>query len=457
MSRLLRSTSVRLALGYALLFILSSALLVGLLWWRTADYLDRATEAVIVADTQAVGERLRDFGLPGAIETIKERVRRAADERAIYLLTDPRRNPVTGNLNAWPIEVGERAGWYQVGLVREDKRHATRILHVHLPGSYHLLVGRDVEDRVQLRALIFNALAWAAGTAVLLAIAGGLLVRRATLGRIEEINRTASGIVRGDLSRRLPVRVSGDEFDQLALIINGLLEQIQQLIEGLQTTSHAIAHDLRTPLAELRGRLEDLLRTRPPAEDAFRQIDGAVADVDRVIEIFNAILRLAEIDSGLKRSGFRRVDLGRLAAEAAELYRPTIEEIPASLVVETSEGQEIDGDPFLIAQAVGNLLDNAAKVAPAGSVVTLSLGRSDDGLIELAVSDHGPGIPAAEKPRVTERFFRGDASRGTSGVGLGLSLVAAVARLHGGTLMLDDNDPGLKARLMLAATLGPPP
>lgn len=450
MSRLLRSTSVRLALGYAVLFILSSALLVGLLWWRTADYLDRATEAVIVADTQAIGDRLRDFGLAGAIETVKERVRRASDERAIYLLTDPRRNPVTGNLNAWPLEVGDRAGWYQVGLVREDRKHATRILHVQLPGNFRLLVGRDVEDRVQLRALIFNALAWATATAVLLAIAGGLLVRRATLGRIEEINRTASGIVRGDLSRRLPVRPSGDEFDELARIINGLLEQIQQLIEGLQTTSHAIAHDLRTPLTELRGRLEDLLRTRPPAEDAFRQVDDAVADVDRVIEIFNALLRLAEIDSGVRRSGFRRVDLAGLVAEAAELYRPTVEEKAATLVVERVEGVEIDGDPFLIAQAVGNLLDNAAKVAPAGSTVTVSLARRD-GQIEIAVADRGPGIPASEKSRVTERFFRGDASRGTRGVGLGLSLVAAVARLHAGTLMLDDNEPGLKARLVLPA------
>lgn len=448
MSRLLRSTSVRLALGYALMFVLSSALLVGFLWWRTTDYLDLATDAVILADTQAVGDRLRSFGLPGAIETIEERVTRAADDRAIYMLTNPRLVRITGNLSAWPIEIRLDPGWYQVGLVRDGRVHATRILHVLLPGDYHLLVGRDVQDRLTLRALIVNALAWAAAAAVVLAIAGGLLVRRATLGRIEEINRTASGIVRGDLSRRLPVRPSGDEFDQLALIINGLLEQIQQLIEGLQTTSHAIAHDLRTPLTELRGRLEDLLRTRPPAEDAFRQIDGAVADVDRVIEIFNALLRLAEIDSGVRRSGFRRVDLARLIAEAAELYRPTIEERPATLAVEAAEGVEIDGDPFLIAQAVGNLLDNAAKVAPAGSVVTLSLARRED-RIEIAVADRGPGIPAAEKPRVTERFFRGDASRGTRGVGLGLSLVAAVARLHGGTLVLDDNEPGLKARLVI--------
>jgi signal transduction histidine kinase len=448
---LLRSTSVRLALGYALLFIVSSALLLGVLWWRTADYLDKATEAVIVADTRAIGDRLRDFGLPGAMQAIAERLRRAPDERAVYLMTDPGRNVVSGNLSAWPIDVGTRLGWYQVGLVREDRRHATRVLHVLLPGNYHLLVGRDVEDRQALRAQIFNALAWASAMAVLLAVAGGLLVRRSVLGRIEQINRTTTGIVRGDLSQRVSTSGAGDEFDQLALTINGMLVQIQQLIEGLQSTSHAIAHDLRTPLAELRGRLEGLLRAPRDAAAVRAEVQEAVADVDRVIGIFNALLRLAQIDSGARGSGFRRIDLRGLAAEAAELYRPIVEERAASLALEMpDEPLMIDGDPLLIAQAVGNLLDNAAKVAPADSAVTLSLERVD-GRVEITVADRGPGIPDAEKPRVTERFFRGDASRNTPGTGLGLSLVAAVMRLHGGALAFEDNHPGLRARLVLAA------
>jgi signal transduction histidine kinase len=448
-TRLLRSTSVRLALGYALLFILSSGVLGGFLWWRTTGYLDQATDAVIVADTRAVGDRLRDFGLAGAVETVNARVRRAADERAIYLLADPRKQPVTGNLSAWPPDVGDTPGWYMASLIRDGSRHLTRILFVQLPGNYRLLVGRDVEDREALRALVFNALGWAAAAAIALAVLGGFLVRRAALGRIEEINRTASVIVKGDLTRRLPARHGGDdEFDQLAVIINGMLDQIQQLIEGLQTTSHAIAHDLRTPLAELRGRLESLLRRRPPSEAAFEEVQEAVADVDRVIEIFNALLRLAEIDSGVRRSGFRAIDLATVAEEAAELYRPIVEERGATLTVDAPESLTMEGDPFLMAQAIGNLLDNAAKVAPAGTAVTLSLARHEKE-IEVSVADRGPGISDAEKPRVTERFFRGDASRGTAGSGLGLSLVAAVARLHGGTLALDDNEPGLRARLVL--------
>jgi signal transduction histidine kinase len=449
MIRLLRSTSVRLALGYSLLFIVSSGVLVGVLWWRMTDYLDRATDAAIVSDTQAIGDRFGDFGLPGAIETIAERVARAADERAIYLLTDPRLTRIAGNLAAWPLEVERRAGWYQVRLVRNDRQHATRFLHLTLPGNYHLLVGRDVEDRVALRGLILGGLGWTAGASLLLAILGGLLVRRAVLRRIEEITRTTTGIVRGDLAQRLPMRGSDDEFDQLALTINGMLEQIQQLVENIQNTSNAIAHDLRTPLAELRGRLEDLLRARSSAEVAAQEIQGAVADVDRVIGIFNALLRLAEIDSGVRRSGFHKVDLAQLAADAAELYRPSLEERGAALTLDAPEGITVEGDPFLLAQAIGNLLDNAAKVAPVGSTVTLAIAARGTGEIAITVADRGPGIPDAEKTRVTERFFRGDASRGTSGSGLGLSLVDAVARLHGGRLELADNGPGLAASLLL--------
>ncbi|MBL8687770.1 MAG: HAMP domain-containing protein [Rhodospirillaceae bacterium] len=448
--RLLRSTSVRLALGYALLFILSSVVLGGLLWWRTTDTLDQAIEAAVIADTRAIGDRLRDFGLAGAVETINTRIRRVGDQRAIYLLTDPQKRSVTGNLNAWPPDVGDQTGWYMASLVREERRRATRILHVQLPNNYRLLVGRDIEDREELRELVFNALGWTAAAAIALAVVGGFLVRRAALGRIEEINRTASDIVRGDLKRRLPSRDSGDEFDQLALTINGMLDQIQQLIEGLQATTHAVAHDLRTPLAELRGRLEALLRARPSHEATLEEVQEAVDDVDRVIEIFNALLRLAEIDSGTRRSGFRTVDLAEIAAEAAELYRPIVEERGAELAVEAPAHHRIEGDPFLIAQAIGNLLDNAAKVAPRGSVVTLTV-AGEDGRARITVSDRGPGIPDHEKPRVVERFFRGDAARATSGVGLGLSVVAAVARLHGGTLTLEDNDPGLKATISLGA------
>lgn len=448
--RLFRSTAVRLALGYATVFVLSSLLLVGFLWWRTAAYLDREVNAVILADTRAIGDRLRDFGLLGAIETINERVGRADDARAIYLLTDPTLTRLAGNLGAWPLGVGE-PGWHQTQLTYRNQLHATRILYVALPSGFNLLVGRDVEDREAIRQAIVDALGWAAAVAAVLAIGGGLLVRRAVLGRVDAIHLTTEAIIHGDLSKRLPTRDSSDEFDRLAQTINRMLQQIGILFEGVRSSSNAVAHDLRTPLAELRGRLESLLRTRPGADATFAEIGEAVADLDRVIGVFNALLRLAEIDSGSRLSGFREVRLEEIAAEVAELYAPLAEDKGVAFDLDAGTGLAIDGDPFLLAQALGNLVDNAVKYCPAGGRVVLGLARADDRHVVASVADTGPGIPDAEKARVVERFYRGTASQGLPGVGLGLSLVAAVAHLHGGELTLADADPGLIARMTLPA------
>lgn len=449
--RLFRSTSVRLALVYAVVFVLSSLLLVGFVWWRTAAYLDREVNAVILADTRAIGDRLRDFGLLGAVETINERVGKAADARAIYLLADPSLEPVAGNIAAWPPDIGREQGWHQIQLTTRNQLHLTRILYVALPSGFNLLVGRDVQDREAVREAIVGALGWAAAVAALLAIGGGLLVRRAVLGRVDAINLTTEAIIHGDLAKRLPARDSSDEFGRLALTINGMLQQIEILVDGVRSSSNAVAHDLRTPLAELRGRLETLLRTRPEAEATFAEIGEAVADLDRVIGIFNALLRLAEIDSGTRIAGFREVRLDEIAAEVAEMYGPVAEDKGVAFGLAASEALAAHGDPFLLAQALGNLVDNAVKYCPAGGNVRLTLGRAADGRIVASVADDGPGIPDAEKARVVERFYRGAASRGMPGVGLGLSLVAAVAHLHGGELALADAEPGLIATLTLPA------
>ncbi len=448
--RLFRSTSVRLALVYAVVFVLSSLLLVGFVWWRTAAYLDREVNAVILADTRAIGDRLRDFGLLGAVEAINERVGKASDARAIYLLADPSLEPVAGNIAAWPLDVGREQGWHQIELTYRNQLHATRMLYVALPSGFNLLVGRDVQDREAVREAIVDALGWAAAVAVLLAIGGGLLVRRAVLGRVDAINLTTEAIIHGDLAKRLPARDTSDEFGRLALTINGMLQQIEILVDGVRSSSNAVAHDLRTPLAELRGRLETLLRTRPEAEATFAEVGEAVADLDRVIGIFNALLRLAEIDSGTRIAGFREVRLDEIAAEVAEMYGPVAEDKGVAFSL-AAEPLAVHGDPFLLAQALGNLVDNAVKYCPAGGNVRLAVGRATDGQIVASVADDGPGIPDAEKARAIERFYRGAASHGMPGVGLGLSLVAAVAHLHGGELALADAEPGLIATLTLPA------
>ena len=450
--RLLRSASVRIALSYAVVFIVSTLLLVSYLWWRTTNYLEQETDAVIIADTRAIGDRLRDFGLPGALAAINDRLKLAADEHAIYLLTDPLLTPVGGNLSAWPAQVGRDPGWYEVKVVQNGRLHATRILNVDLPADFHLLVGRDIQDRAAMRDVILNGLAWAAVAALVLAVAGGMLVRRAVFRRVEIINRTAAAIVQGDLGRRVPSSRSADEFDQLTGTINEMLDQIQLLIEGIRGASDAIAHDLRTPLAEMRARLEALLRNRPPPEATFDEIAKTMGDIDRLIAVFNALLRLADIRSGVRRSGFRDVDLGGILADVVEFYAPMAEEksmtldlppqaaLPAPLVIK--------GDPDLLAQAIGNLLDNAIKYAPAGSPVAISLSRLPEQMLRLEIRDQGSGIPQSERDLVLRQFYRGSHDD-VPGTGLGLSLVQAVVHLHGGRLELADNNPGLSAALIL--------
>jgi signal transduction histidine kinase len=225
----------------------------------------------------------------------------------------------------------------------------------------------------------------------------------------------------------------------------------------VRNVSNSIAHDLRTPLAELRSRLEELALIRPPAEETFAQIDGAVADVDRVIRIFDALLRLAEIDAGMRRSGFVTIDVADLAATAVEFYEPAAELKDINLLFCAAEPAEAAGDPVLLAQALSNLIDNALKYAPEHGTIRVDVRRRANGAVLIAVTDNGPGISDAEKTKVVERFYRGDASRGTPGAGLGLSLVQAVAKLHGSSLELSDAHPGLRAEWAIVAEPAPPP
>jgi signal transduction histidine kinase len=352
-------------------------------------------------------------------------------------------------LQAWPLAVRSSPGWYQIKLVRDGNLHTTRALFFELPSGFRLLVGRDVEDRVEVRGLIVSALGWSSLGALILAVVGGSLVRGAVLRRVEAINRTASAIVLGDLSHRVPTRGSSDEFDRLARTINAMLEQIQHLIEGVRNATNVVAHDLRTPLAELRTRLETLITIRPPLAETYEEIYGAVSDIDRIVNIFNALLRLAEIDSGVRRAGFRRVELAGVTTELMELYEPLAEEKRVALTVDAPEGIAVRGDPDLLAQAIGNLVDNAIKYTPCGGMVALQVSSDTTNQVAIAVVDTGPGISDAEKARATERFYRGNRASGTEGTGLGLSVVDAVARLHNGVLTLIDNRPGLGAVLTL--------
>jgi signal transduction histidine kinase len=350
-------------------------------------------------------------------------------------------------------------GNYDTEIAVAGHGNESALLHVANIGSYHLLVGRDNVLFEPLQTRFWYGLSAAIAVLSIAGVLIGLITRRALMTRVHSIRQTISAIIHGDLKHRLPTQINEDELNTLSRTINGMLDQIEQLVHGVHNVSNSIAHDLRTPLAELRSRLEQLALIRPPAEETFAEVDGAVADVDRVIRIFDALLRLAEIDSGMRRSGFVSLDASDLAASAVEFYEPAAELKDIELRFNAQGAVIVSGDPVLLAQALGNLIDNALKYAPKNGVIEVAVRKRDDGAAELSVTDNGPGIDAAEKSKVVERFYRGDASRGTPGVGLGLSLVQAVAKLHGSVLDLLDQAPGLRVVLTIPADVlvGSPP
>jgi len=449
MIRLLRFSARNLGLGYIVLGIAVLALFATPLLFAWRHNIDTARIASLHEDSQRMEDIFQEDGPDALASAIEAEVGRRLATGRLVLFTDDSLLRIAGNLPAWPPAVPKSSGTYTLTINLGGSSIQAVLMGSTLPGGYNLLVGRDITRFRDLESLFWYGLAGASGTIVLLGVFGGWQIRRVLLSEVNGISQTASAIVEGDLSRRLPTNGGRDELDMLAQTVNRMLEQIEQLVHGVRNVSNAIAHDLRTPLAELRSRLEELSVTRPSPGETFAEIETAVADVDRVIGIFNALLRLAEIDTGARRSGFVQVDLAKIASEAAEFYQPVAEIKGITLTFTSSSELAVAGDPLLLAQAIGNLIDNALKFAQEKGTITVQAVERSDGTNEVAVADDGPGIPDDEKPKVTERFYRGDASRGTPGVGLGLSLVAAVAKLHGGVLELTDNHPGLRATLLM--------
>ena len=449
MSKVIRSTTFALSFGYIAFGIVALVLFAAPLWYAWEVTVEDGRSEILHADTQRLTDVFHREGALGLKSFIDARVGMQLPAERILLLADSSLHRVSGNVPVWPATLPAQPGLYTVVLDLGGIPTESVVVRTALPGGYNLLVGRDVAKFAPLTRHFWTGLAGAVAVLSIAGVLGGVLIRRAILARIHSIRQTVLAIVQGDLSHRLPNRSSGDELDTLSQTINGMLDQIEQLINGIRNVSNSIAHDLRTPLAELRSRLEELSLTRPTNEETFAEIDGAVADVDRVIRIFNALLRLAEIDTGMRRSGFVQVNANELAAEVVEFYSPAAEVKDVTLSFDSNGPILVSGDPTLLAQAVGNLIDNALKYAGEQGLVKVAVQHRSDGLVEICVADGGPGIPDTEKPKVTQRFYRGDTSRGTPGVGLGLSLVQAVAKLHGGTLELTDNNPGLCARMII--------
>lgn len=447
---LLRTTAFRLALVYVFIFAVSAATLLAFIYFSTSNFMATQTDETLAAEIIGLEEQYRQRGLPGLRQIIIERSSKT--DSSLYLLANADFSRIAGNLSAWPEAKREPNGWmnftYDRAVESGTEKRLARARRFRLAGNFFLLVGRDVHERRQVETRITDALLWAGGLTLALGIVGGFLLSRNMIRRIDAINRTSRDIMDGDLTRRVPVTGVGDEFDELAHNLNEMLDQIGRLMAGMREVSENIAHDLRTPLNRLRSRLEVTLM-KPQADGDYREaLEQAIADADGLISTFNSLLRITRAESGELRERFEDVDLAAVVRDMSELYEPVAEAKKITFHVVNGVPVHCRGDRGLIAQALGNMIDNAIKYTPEGGTVTVWIRRDNDGAA-LAVRDNGPGIPESERERVLQRFVRLEASRHTPGSGLGLSLVAAVARLHEGTLELADGNPGLIATLRL--------
>jgi hypothetical protein len=447
--KFVRSTVLRAGIAQVGAGIVVLLLLAGGLWFLTIGRLDRELKELVQEDTRTVTQTAADYGLDIAAQTVERHVGPGLDEDELLLLADRNFHRLAGNLPAWPIDAPTQPGWATISIVRGGIIGRAQVLHSVLPGGVHLLSGRDLHTRSELEAEFQAGLAGAALMLITAGLYGAWSVRRRFVRRIEQLNVTTRAIVSGRLNERLVVKDERNELDLLSGTINRMLDQIEQLIGGVRNVSNAIAHDLRTPLGELRVRLESLLLDQRVTNGIADEVEGAIEDTDRLIATFNGLLRLAELDSGARRAGFVDVDAASVIAQAVDLYAPLAEAKSMTLAARHDMALPVDGDPVLLAQAVANLIDNALKYAPPGTEVAVTGTLHFNGRVELVVADRGRGIPPEERTCATERFFRGTSSAGTQGVGLGLSMVAAIARLHGGALRLEDNEPGLRAVLSI--------
>lgn len=455
--RLVRSLGFRIAALHAVLLIASGAALGGFFWWNTAGYLNRQVDQSLRNDVALMTARFEDGGIDAIIRTIEQRLAEDSDEEEVFLLVGADGRAIAGNLESWPAGVPLDAQWIEAPIRHDGITSTGRLYGMELGGGYRLIVGRDVANRLRLRELVADAVLYGSALAVLLAGLGGVLVQRVLQRRIDQVAVTAVAIGHGDLSRRVPLTGADDEFDELARIFNGMLDRIGGLMDGVRQVSNAIAHDLRTPIARTRARLEEALHDADGEAELRTAMERGIAELDGIIAVFQAILRIAEIEAGARRSAFAPFDLSALLADAAELYEAVAEEKEVWLEAARTAGLVMVGDRDLVLQAVANLLDNAIKFTPAGGTVRLAAARREEA-VEIVVSDTGPGIPEAERSRVTERFYRAELSRGTPGSGLGLTLVEAVAHLHAGTLEFagdPDGGPGLRAVLRLSSGEAP--
>lgn len=447
--RFLRTSTFRLTLAYVGLFGVSVLLVLGFITWSTAQSISRQVDDAISAEIDALTQRHRLGGLEALIERINDRIGPRNVNGGLYLLTDAAHRPLAGNIAAWPSAVDAQGRWLTFPLGDAEAARG-RARAAELEGGHRLLVGRDTRAVDHFQTLMVEAMAWALAGTLLLGGGGGYVLSRRTLGRIDDITRGAERIMHGDMGHRIPRAGSGDEYDRLVDTLNAMLDQIAALMDGVRRVADTVAHDLRSPLTRLRGDLERAVLAGGSAEDLRAACEAAMADADGLLATFRALLSIAEAESGVGLAEAHPVDAAALIADVVDLYGPVAED--AGLTLETPAPPPptlVLGNRELLFQALTNLVDNALKYTPPPGRIAIGLEAGPAGSVDLVVADSGPGIPQADRARVLDRFVRLDAARTTPGNGLGLSLVAAIARKHRAALLLEDAAPGLRVRMRL--------
>ena len=449
MNRLWGHVAFRLALGYGLLALGSMCVVSAAFYFGTVGVLARGTDGNLISLSQRLARHYESRGGEGLRQEIQQLLVDGIDQDTeVYLLVAPDGRKIVGNISGWTLGMAPLDRLTDLKVVRDGRPSLSRLLPRLLPDGSILVVGRDMQDRREIEQLVWRALLAGGAVALLLAIGGALLFRRQLEHRVGAIRRTALEIEAGDLSRRIPVSEVDDEFSRLNRDINHMLDRIEHLMDGVRHVSNAIAHDLRTPLARIRSRLEEALRPAESMTELAGTARFAIQQIDELIKMLDKLLQIAEAESGARRQSFTPVRLALVLSDVVELYDATAEAEGITLVNETEDDPVTFGDKNLLASATANLIDNALKYAGAWATVRIRTTKERD-IVSVVVQDDGPGIPAAERSRVVDRFYRLDQSRSLPGNGLGLSIVTAIASLHSGKLYLEDANPGLIARMIL--------
>jgi signal transduction histidine kinase len=457
LTKTLTSSTFRLALIAIGTFGVIASGIFSYVYLSTGSYVRSRSDRAIMSDYQSLQAAYARSGREGLAALIEQRI---ADKRFagnVYLLADPALAALAGNLTAWPPTVTEARGWTEFRAPAPLRGAADppllRAMVETFPGGERLLVGTDIGDldsfTDQMKLAVISGIA----LIFVLAAVASILVTRRTVGRIESINATSRAIMQSGLDQRIPLRGTHDEWDRVAENLNLMLDRIETLMGEVKQVSDNVAHDLRTPLTRMRGRLEKAYHgPRDGAEDQSL-IGDTIADLDAVLRIFSSLTRIAQIETQQRKGAFRSVNLVEIAGEVVELYDAAAEPDGTRLTIAGEREVLVTGDRDLIFDAIANLVDNAIKHGRAGGHVVVA-NETIDGSPVVSIADDGPGIPLDQHEHVFKRFYRLEQSRYTPGNGLGLSLVAAVARLHGGRIEMRDNSPGLKLMLWFSPPTG---